>query len=241
MRIQGRNLLRAVLDLVTEPGAGVDSTNDIATVSEHSVFVLDSLNTDPETAVGGVVPADVSITPNADSFTWGPGGTVDENVPAEIRAWNAIDTGGQPIPRLTRMLTTQEWASLQYDADVTSDYPDYLYWPRTLDAGGLTRIDVWPKSTLNVRLRVWASVPKILRIDPGKTYEIDGGRAQLLQTELARAVAPVFGFPLAPEVSDLARNAAARFRAASEEPDEIVPDERFMIGPSVRRRGVGFY
>ena len=238
MRIQGQKLLLAVLDLVTEPGNAEDSQRDIAKISEHSALVLDSLNTDPETAVGGVVEIDVTVPAGADRFTWGPGGTVDQNVPAEIRAWNAIDTGGEPIPRTTRMLTTEEWANLQYDADNQADYPDHMYWTRTLDGAGRTTIRVWPKSPRPVRLQIWAVVPKILKIEPGRTYDIDGGRAQLLQTELARAVAPVFGFPISPEVADIARNAAARFRYAGQEPDEVVPAERFMIGSSSRRRGL---
>lgn len=239
MRATGREIVEAALELVMGPGADHDIENSEA-LAQHSKFVLDSLNAEPSTAIGGVERVVVPLPAGSNSFTWGPGGTIDRSeLPSGIVAWNSIEPSGQEYPRGARLLSSTEFADLQWDKDADSDWPTYLYWPRTLNDSGQYEFFYWPRTSApGTSIALYASVPKLDNIELDGEYQLDTGRGDFLVTQLALAASPVFGFPVSPQLRGRAREAAIRLGAFSREEETLQPpSRRYLLGGKWNRRG----
>ena len=239
MNIRGSELIDLALDLALEPGQEHDEENR-ATLARHSKILLSSLNAEPSTAIGGVIRVEVDLPADSNKFTWGPGGDVNRSqLPSAITAWNAIEPSGQEYPRGARLLSSTEFADLQWDKDADSDFPTYLYWPRTLTDAGLYEFFYWPRTlTTGTKIALYARVPTLDSIDLGESYELDTGRGDFLVTQLALAAGPVFGMPTSPELRSRAREAAIRLGAFAREEETLQPPaRRYLIGGHWNRRG----
>ena len=239
MKITGRRIIELALDLALEPGQEHDGEN-IAILARHSEILLPSLNAEPSTAVGGVERVVVDLPAPSNTFSWGPGGTIDRSqLPSGIQSWNAIEPSGQEYPRGARLLSTTEYADLQWDKDSDSDWPTYLYWPRTLNDSGQYEFFYWPRTSApGTRIALYAKVPKLDGIALDGEYELDTGRSDFLVTQLALAAGPVFGIDTSPSLRMRARESAIRLGAFSREEETLQPpSRRYLIGGHWNRRG----
>lgn len=251
MRTTGQELIDLALDRALVPGEGHDEV-EVTTLVRHSKTLLNSLNREPSTAVGGVVRVETALPAGSSSFTWGPPpstiSTADYPLPSNIVAWNAIDAAGQEYPRGARMLSSAEFANLQFEKETTSNFLSYLYWPRTLDDAGRYTFYFWPKTegaatdpptpgTSSIAL--YATIPKLETIEIGTTYEIDDGRAEFLVTQLALLACDIFRFQASPQLRGAAREAAIRLGAFAREDNTLhVPSRRYLIGGRRHWRGL---
>ena len=230
MEITGRELLALALDLIDTPddGSGADLEN-LERLAAHSVLALDSLNTQPETAVGGVIHVTVPVPAGRTEFTWGPGGDVTRPLPTAMSAWavQKPDEEDTRLYRSTRLWSTEEWAAYT-GLDQDSEYPYGIYWPKTLDDAGRYTFHIWPRTSTAVNVHLWMTVPKLDRIELDETYQLDAGRGQYLQATLAVAFAPVLGLPVHPSVYDILRNATGRLGEFSREKEvQHIPSTRY--------------
>lgn len=231
MEATGREIARHALELVSGGDGDIDDQDpDIERLAQFSPFVLNMLNAEAATAVGGTSRSTVTLPAGRDSFTWGPGGDVDAAVPSDVSAWSVVNTAGYPEPR-GRMLTTREWADLQYWTDFDcDDSPLKIHWPRTLDGDGRFTFYIWPKLTRETVLHLWASVPKLDRISLGTTYRLDPARGMYLVLKLARHAAAVWGWRVTPEMLALELQTADAIDAQSEQRHLLKASPRWVIG-----------
>lgn len=249
MQATGQDIIQLALDRALGPG-GEHDQEVVSLVARHSRTLLDSLNTEPSTSVGGVIRVPlVPIPPGRSFFTWGPGGDIVEELPTNIVSWNAIDQAGQEYPRGARMLNSREFAALQFEKDTESSFLSYLYWPRTLDDTGRYTFHFWPSTegaplspgdpapTTGSGIALYATVPKIREIALDGNYQIDPGRAEFLVTQLAVMACEVVGMPVSPTLRAAAREAAIRAGSFAREDNTLhMPGRRYLIGGRAGRR-----
>ena len=248
MQTNGQEIIQLALDRALEPG-GEHDQEIVALVARHSKTLLDSLNTEPSTAVGGVIRKSIILPHGSSTFTWGPGGHIDPPLPTNIVSWNAIDQAGQEYPRGARLLNSREFAALQFEKDTSSSFLSYLYWPRTLDGNGRYTFHFWPSTEgapaaegaplpeSGSGIALYATVPKITEITLDGTYQIDGGRAEFLVTQLAVMACEVVGMPVSPTLRSAAREAAIRTGTFAREDNTLhMPGRRYLIGGRAGRR-----
>ena len=268
MRVSGRDILRGALDLVGEvDGSPADRDGNIALLARNSKFVLDSINASVPLAVAGPVKVRFDVPADRSFFPWSaalypetgnprwsdpnPADGANEHLPTAVEAWTvqpgyaATPGFDYEEPRANRLLTTEEWANLQYDRNrlFSDSAPFALYWSRRVedddaeDDPGWGRIKgthlfhIWPRTTAAVTLYLYALVPKFSKIDLDRDYEIDQGRSEYLRLRFAVEAAALLGLPVSPEVHAKALEAAdhlGEFRHA----------ER-TIGPATRRWEIG--
>ena len=248
MQATGQEIIQLALDRALEPG-GEHDQEIVALVGRHSKTLLDSLNTEPSTAVGGVVRRSIILPHGSSEFTWGPGGDIAPPLPTNIVSWNAIDQAGQEYPRGARLLNSREWSALQFEKDTSSSFLSYLYWPRTLDSAGRYTFHFWPSTegappaegdplpTSGAGIALYATVPKITEIALDGNYQIDGGRAEFLVTQLAMMACDVVGIQASPTLRAAAREAAVRAGSFAREDNTLhMPGRRYLIGGRAGRR-----
>ena len=243
MTVTGAELLQRAGEILV---SGDPSERVQALIARRSRHVLDSLNLERSTTVGGVVKVPVDLPVPADpaagteSFTWGPGGDVDRLPPSEVRAWSYVNTSGEEIARSgpAAMLNTEQYASTRFAYTQPQPDPLYLYWPRTLDNGRYT-FHVVPPASRAMRLFVYAFMPRLADVDPGMEYELDGGVASYLIYQLAIDAAPVLGLTLPPEAYQAALAAADRIGRFGREQTVLQAAPRWLIGnPYWERRRI---
>ena len=208
-------------------------------LARRSRHVLDSMNTEPATTVGGVVKVPVTLATGAASFTWGPGGDVDRPPLSDIRAWAYEDAGGLERWRgPSAVLNAPQWSAIQDQYSQPRDTPLWLWWPRTLEDGRYT-IHVAPAVSRPTRLFVYADVPRIVEVErgaDGRQYELDPGVASYLIYKLAIDAAPVLDLPLPPEVYSGALAAAERVGQFNRESAALQAAPEWLIGHYYSRR-----
>ena len=264
MIISGNDLLLGALELITGdsglPGRSNDA--DLDMLARRSRSVLDSLNLDTGTAVGGAVEHGVLVPAGSDSFTWGPAGSggaggdvrapgaslTDPNAqraapPTELRTWGYVDTAGERLVASNyALLDAERFAVAASDFNDPESDPFYIYWEKTLRGGGYT-FRMAPAVNRAVEIFLYAFVPRITEIERGGSYELDNGFSTYLQYQLALDAAPVFGFQVSPDLNARALAAADRIGQFTREAEILeVSNPSFLIGePWDRiRRGSGF-
>ena len=263
MLISGEDLLLGALELITGAnGLPGSASGDLDLMARRSRSVLDSLNLDTGTAVGGAIQHDVLVPAGADSFTWGPAGTDGQGgdvrvpgadlsdpmaaraaAPTEIRTWGYVDVAGERIVASNyALLDPERFAVAQADYDDPEADPFYLFWEKTIQDGGY-RFRLAPAVNRPVNIFLYAFVPRITEIERGGRYELDAGFSTYLQYQLALDAAPVFDFPVSPDLHARALAAADRVGQFTRESEILqVSNPSWLIGEpwDQRRRGRGY-
>ena len=244
MRATGEEILRQALELVNEPGSDVDEMKtDLEALARRSKFVLDTINAEAATAVGGPIRVRFTLPAAATSFKWRSGtpdggSPLPDTLPSAVLAWSVVNNAGREEYRgdSNFFLTLEDWAVVQYDIDRVqgTDTPYALYWSRTTNADGDYEFGVFPATTRpDTEIVLYALVPKFERIDLTTEYELDQGRANYLVTRLALDAAAYFGMPVPPEVHQMALDAADTLGAFTREAAiQQVSTPRWLIGES---------
>ena len=228
MIIKGSELLARAAEVLT---AGQADEHVLDLLARRSAHVLDSLNLERATTVGGVLKVPVSLSIGDESFTWGSGGDVDRDPPSEVRAWSYLDTAGQEISRASTPSTIDTDAYIASRRTYSTPQPDplWLYWPRTLENGRYTFYLVPPTSRA-LTLFVYAFVPRLEKIEKGMDYELDRGVSSYLIYSLAIDSAPALDVQLSPEVYTAALSAADRIGKFAREEKVLQASPRWQIG-----------
>lgn len=238
MRISGEDLARAALDIVTSAGSR-PSAADLESIAFRSRFVLDNLNTDPLTTVGGVVRYGVPLAMGQKTFTWGPGGDVkvpgrtppvDAELPSEVTVWSYLEESDEDIEhsRGGRLLTVREYVGSRYYEHGEGE-PLWLYWEKTLVDGRYT-FYITPPPDRGLTVYLYARVPKIVQIDLGEEYDLDPGRADYLALELAHDAASAFNQEFSPAAYARLRAARVRLANSNREDVTIESEPRYLVG-----------
>ena len=232
MTITGEQLITNALDMIAEAGRAQIDDHEMDRASAHSAIVLDSLNREPETAVGGVVRVRVELPAGVNRFTWGPQADIDSMVPSDVNTWSIVDAAGVERSRGQYLVLPSEWAALQEVTD--RGEPMHLYWPKTL-VGQHYEFFVHPTPAEDVGIVLYASVPKLDRIDRGRTYTLDPGRGEYLVLNMAVALGPLYSYPIPPSVYSRLQAAADRLQDTREVSQVQAPST-----PGWAEMGTGF-
>lgn len=145
-----------------------------------------------------------TITETA-SFTLGSGATINTPRPAHIDDVRLVDTAPAPdIETPLQKLNDQEWAAIQVKA-LTAALPTHWYYNATYPNGTLY---LWPIPTQSsLQGAVYAATPITRYTALSTEVSLPPGYEEMLVTNLAVRLAPMFGQQVHPDLRDAAKAA----------------------------------
>lgn len=169
---------------------------------------------------------DESLTLSASdsSYTIGPGGDLNTTRPVEIvDAWVE---DSDDISHSVRLISDEEYAAIP-DKTATSTWPDCANYRASMSTGTLR---VWPVPTGTVTLKLTTRVVVAAFSATSDTVTLPPGWEQMIDSNLAVAMAPEFPVPVPPETAKMARDSMRLVRRMNAKPFKMHTELVGLVG-----------
>lgn len=175
------------------------------------------------------------ITSGTGTYTVGPSGTATgiSIRPTYVQNVNFVDSALSPSQEfpLGMLMTDSEWAGVPLK-DLTSPYPLRAYWNPTFTSG-LATVTFWPvptKTTLYGVIYSGAAVAEFTTDTQSITLVLPPGWRQMLVTNLALRIAPMFGADATDDLRTQARNSLGSVKRVNVRTNEMPVQSGWLVG-----------
>jgi len=206
-----RDLIHRSLRLIHVLDSGEDPTADEANDSLTALNdMLDSMSV-PGLYIYALREDVVSWTAGQESRTIGASGDFNITRPTRIEDSTFFtSTSGEDYP--LKILRSRAAYSGIYDKDISTDFPEFLYYEPSYPLG---KLFIWPVPSvaLSITLHSQEQLTQLTTLDTA--LSIPPGYKELLTALLCARLAPEFGVALPPEAQDIMRRASRAVRRAN--------------------------
>lgn len=206
-----RDLIHRSLRLIHVLDSGEDPTADEANDSLTALNdMLDSMSV-PGLYIYATKEDVVSWPAGQESRTIGASGNFNITRPTRIEDSTFFTaTSGEDYP--LKILRSRAAYSGIYDKDISTDFPEFLYYEPSFPLG---KLFIWPvpSVSLSISLHSQEQLTQLTTLDTA--LSIPPGYKELLTALLCARLAPEFGVALPPEAQDIMRRASRAVRRAN--------------------------
>lgn len=185
------------------------------------------------------------VTSGTQTYSYGSGGTVAVDYPAEILSWSVIpdDDATDPLEiSMGRPLTAGEWQAIRVK---TQDGRPRHLWPDNRFSSHLGLIYLHPiPDDSDIDIVLYSLIPELTSLVAATTYDLRPGYAEAIKTNLAVRLGPRHGRRVSQEFPDLvatARESKAKLKRANVRLEQTAVRREFLIGQGQGRRTFNIY